>query len=72
MRNPMPEVQLESSDEGSTLFCFRNLIVGWQEFGNGIKHSVVIPEVRDIKNTHLELFSDKLVHISYGPLALRF
>jgi hypothetical protein len=28
MRNPMPEVQLESSGEGSTLFCFRNVVLG--------------------------------------------
>jgi hypothetical protein len=40
--------------------------------GNGIKYSVVIPEVRDVENTYLELLSAKLVHISYGPLALGF
>jgi hypothetical protein len=27
-RNPMPEVRFESSDEGSTLFCFRNSVLG--------------------------------------------
>jgi hypothetical protein len=70
MRNPVPEVRLDSSNEGSTLFCFRNLVFGQQELGNSLKYSVVIPEVRDVKNSHPELLSDKLVHISYGPLAL--
>jgi hypothetical protein len=40
--------------------------------GNGIKYLVVIPKVRDVKNSHPKLLSDKLVHISYGPLALGF
>jgi hypothetical protein len=40
--------------------------------GNSIKYLVVIPKVRDIENSHPELLSDKLVHISYGPLVLRF
>jgi hypothetical protein len=40
--------------------------------GNGIKYLVVIPEVRDIEKSHPKLLSDKLVHISYGPLALGF
>jgi hypothetical protein len=40
--------------------------------GNGVKYSIVIPEVRDVENSHPELLSDKLVHISYGPLALGF
>jgi hypothetical protein len=39
--------------------------------GNGVKYSVVIPEVRDVKNSHPKLLSGKLIHISYGPLAFR-
>jgi hypothetical protein len=41
-------------------------------YSNGVKYSVVIPEVRDIKDSHPKLLSNKLVHISYGPLALGF
>jgi hypothetical protein len=40
--------------------------------GNGVKYSVEIPEVRDVENSYTKLLSDKLVHISYGPLALGF
>jgi hypothetical protein len=40
--------------------------------GNGVKYSVVIPEVRDIENSHPKLLSDRFVHIRYGPLALGF
>jgi hypothetical protein len=40
--------------------------------GNAIKYSVVIPEVRDTKDSHPKLLSNKLVYISYGPLALGF
>jgi hypothetical protein len=72
MRNLMPEVQLESSDEGSTLFCFRNLVLGSQKLGNGVTYLVVIPVVRDVENSHLKLLSDKLIHIGYGLLVLRF
>jgi hypothetical protein len=37
-----------------------------------MKYSVVIPEVRDIENSHVKLLSDKLIHISYGPLVLGY
>jgi hypothetical protein len=40
--------------------------------GNSIIYSVVIPEVRDVENPHPKLLSKKLIHISYGPLALGF
>jgi hypothetical protein len=40
--------------------------------GNGIKYSVVIPKVRDMENSYPKLLSNKLVHISYSPLALGF
>jgi hypothetical protein len=37
-----------------------------------MKYSVIIPEVRDIENSHPELLPDKFIYIGYGPLALRF
>jgi hypothetical protein len=41
------------------------------KFGNRIKHSVVIPEVIGVENSHLKLLSNKFVHIHYGLLVLR-
>jgi hypothetical protein len=72
MHYSTPEIHLESPSKCSTLLCFRNSIFVEQKFGNGIKHSVVIPEVIDIENFHPKLFSNKFFHIHYGPLALRF
>jgi hypothetical protein len=40
--------------------------------GNGVKYSVVIPEVRDVENSYVELLSDKFIHIRDGPLPLGF